>query len=271
MAISIHSTGHSSAILGHIGSVEDVIAAKLPDEMTCRRYQANDFTMGFELATPQNLSSMGEAVIVNGLCYTNSTDSSSSEYGKTIFGKEFTSGGVFLIPREAKPSHQAQVNETIPIIQFYDQLYQEIAHPLVFAGLFHFSDFHGTAIAKPPLNGRNIFTHKKEYYPHPDVRRKDVWGFVIGAMTNFIGHPEINRELKTVLYKNPMDAPSSLVHHAHVLILKKEIDRLEEILPPVVDQTLHLFIDGTSILSGQAEVFMVGGVKDYLMKGKKTI
>ncbi len=263
MTVSIQATGQGPGILGHIGSVEDVIAANLSPEITARRYRAADFAMGFELATPKTLSSMGEAVLVNGFCFANSTDQMSEEYDKTISGKEFISGGMFLIPKSAKPTHRAQVNEKISLIHFYQELYRELAHPLAFAGLFHFSEFHGAAIGKPPINGRNIFTHRQEYYPNPDLYEKNRWGFVIGALTNFVGYPEINEQLKAVLYRNPMDAQSSLVHHAHVLLLKKKVERLEEVLPLVVDRTLHLFCEGTAIVSGKAEIFLVGGLNDY--------
>jgi hypothetical protein len=269
MATSLQATGEGPAILGRVGSVEDVIAAKLSPEMTARRYQAGDFKMGFELATPKNLLSLGEAVIANGYCFANSTDRTSAEYDRTISGKEFISGGVFLVPKEAKPSHRFEVHGKFAMIDFYKKLDQELSRPLVFAGIFHFPDFHGTAIGKPPIDGHNIFTYKQEYYPNPDVHQKDCWGFVIGALTNFEGYPQINEELKAVLYKNPMDAKSQLIHHAHVLLLKKKIERIEEIVPSNVDRTLHLFIDGTSILSGKGEIFTVGGVKDYLMQGKK--
>jgi len=226
--------------------------------------------MGFELATPKNLASIGEAVIVNGLCFANSTDHASEKYNHTISGKEFTSGGMFLIPKEARPSHLFKVTEKISMLDLYNKLYQEIAHPLVLAGIFYFTDFHGTAIGKPPINGHNIFTHRQEYYPNPDVYVKNTWGFVMGAITNFDIPAELNEQLKTVLYRNPMDAKSALVHHAHVLLLRKKIERFEEIVPSIVDRVLHLFIDGTAVLSGKAEVFMIGGVKDYLLKGKKT-
>ena len=89
MTVSIQATGQGPGILGHIGSVEDVIAANLSPEMTAKRYRAADFAMGFELATPKSLSSMGEAVLVNGFCFANSTDQMSEEYDKTISGKEF--------------------------------------------------------------------------------------------------------------------------------------------------------------------------------------
>lgn len=269
MGLTIEPTSAGPAVLAHIGFVEDVIAAKIPEEISSRRYEASDFSMGFELASPKGLASLGEAVLVNGYCYTCSTDRSSKEYDHTIFGKQFIPGGMFLIPKDAKPSHRFRVDEKLSMEAFYQKLYGHLSHPLAFAGIFHFADFHGIAIGKPPVNGRNIFTHKDEYYLIPDVRVKDRWGFVIGAASNFTGFEKINEQLKAVLYKNPMDATSSLINHAHVLLLKKKIERFDQIAPAVVDQTLHLFIDGTSMIAGEGEIFLVAGMKDALLMGKK--
>lgn len=270
MKLSIHKTGHGPCDLGHIGSVTDVINANLPREVTSKRYAAKDFKMAFEVATPKSVTSLGEAVIVNGYCYTTSTDVTSLEYGQTISGHEFITGGLFLVPQDASPSHRVEIYERKPMIEFYNEVYEQIFHPLAFGGIFYFSTFHGIAISKPPIDGKNIFTHKNDYYQLPEVRVKNVYGFVMGAMTNFQGHEKINKELQAVLYKNPLDASSTLVHHAHVILLKKKVERIEEIVPSIVDQTLHLFIDGTEILSGKAEIYTVATVENYLSpKGKK--
>ncbi len=259
----VHATGQGPTIFQHIGTVENVIAAHLPPEVTSKRVSAADFYMGFELATPKELSSLGEAVLINGLCYTTSTDSHAKDYNKTINGSEFIPGGIFLIPKGAKPSHRVEINEKMPLLDFYNSLYRQVGQPLAFAGIFYFTKFHGTAIGKPPINGHNIFTHKQEYYPNPETRVENVYAFVIGALTDFKGHPTVNEELKTVLYKNPMDAGSELTQHAHTLLLKKRVTHITEILPNLVDQTLHLFAEGTELVSGSVEIFTAAGVKKY--------
>jgi len=264
MGIYINKTGHGPSELGHIGSVVDIIRADIPKEITSKRYNASDFKMAFEMATPKSVPSLGESVIVNGYCYATSADAASSDYGRTISGKEFTAGGIFIVPLDALPSHEVETHEKRAMIDFYNELYGEISFPLAFGGIFHFSNFHGVAIGKAPIDGKDIFLHKSSYYPFPEVRVKNVYGFVMGAMTNFQGHEKVNRELETVLYKNPMDASSLLVHHAHVLLLKKKVERVEEIVPSIVDQTLHLFIEGSEILSGKIEVYTVAEVKNYL-------
>lgn len=266
MGIYIHKTGDGPSELGHIGTVVDVIRAVLPEEVTSKRYNANDFKMAFEMATPKSIQSLGESVIVNGYCYATSTDAASLDYGRTISGQEFTTGGIFIVPLDALPAYQVKIHGKKAMIDFYNELYGKVLYPLAFGGIFHFSAFHGVAIGKAPIDGKDIFLHKSSYYPFPEVRAENVYGFVIGAMTNFQGHEKVNEELKTVLYKNPMDTSSLLVHHAHVLLLKKKVEKIEEIIPSIVDQTLHLFIEGTEIISGKVEIYTISGVKNCIQK-----
>ena len=57
--LMIEATGHEAAKLGHIGSVADVLAARLPDTLRSRRFLAERYAYGFELASPRDLRSLG--------------------------------------------------------------------------------------------------------------------------------------------------------------------------------------------------------------------
>lgn len=266
---AIEELGAGAARLGHIGSVTDVIAARLPEALSGRRFKAPDYEYGFELASPEGTSSLGEALIVNGLCYATSTDPGSPDYGRTISGPEFATGGMFLVPHNAKPSHRVSfkaVDTPLPLIDFYKELYGRFRQPMAFVGVAELSDLHGTAIGKPPIDGRAIFEHREYYFPWPEPRARNVSAFIIGAFTDYreASLDAINAQLEVVLYRNPFDAASVLTHHAHVLTLKKAVDRIEEIAPGLADQTLHLFVDGTDIRSIKADIFTVGSLCDCM-------
>ncbi len=266
--IHFRKTGHGECAAGHLGSVVDVIAANLPHDLTSRRFEAGDFAAGFELASPKGIESVGEAVVINGYCFATSTDPKSGDYNKTIVGKDFVAGGLFVLPHEAKASHQIEVkDESFSMLDFYGKIYLRVGRPLVFSGLFHFSHFHGTAIGKAPIDGRNIFQHKEEYYPHSEIHREDVWAYVIGGVTDFRGFAKLNQELEVVLYKNPMDQESQLTHHAHCLLLRKKVGSPKEIGPATVAETLHL-LAGTTILSScQTDIYTLSSVENYASKG----
>lgn len=266
MNISIKSTGNPPSIAGHIGSVSDVIAARVPENLRHRRFKASDFAFGFELGTPKEILSLGESILLNGICYATSTDGSSAEYNKTISGPDFMTSGMFLIPHEAKPSHHAVLREaSLPLLDCYTAVYQAVQRPLAFIGLVHFETLHATAIGKPPIDGHNIFEHQNAYYPHPEIKEKNVLGFIIGAITDYRDQPftEINQQLEVVLYNNPAEKSSDLTYHAHVLTLKRQAGSVHEITPSLSDRVLHVFCAGTSVRSLQVDVFTIQKLKDF--------
>ncbi|MFZ2960905.1 MAG: hypothetical protein WA705_28840 [Candidatus Ozemobacteraceae bacterium] len=264
----IEETGHGAAKVGYIGSVVDVMAAKLPDSLSNRKFLAAEFSSGFELASPRDKYSLGEALIVNGLCYATSSDKSSPDYNHTISGREFVTGGMFVIPQGVEPSQKCSFKADGPplsLMNFYSELYAAIRQPVIFVGIMECATFHGTAIGKPPINGEAIFDHKSEYFPNPEVRNTNVNALVMGVLTNFDDPElsEINKQLEVVLYKNPLDSDSTLSNHAHVLTLKQSVSKVEDIRPDLVERVLHLFADGTGIRSIQVDIYTIRDLTDF--------
>ncbi len=256
MTLEIIQTDQPPIIAKQIGTIQDVIEGNIPKEQMSKKINADAFAYGFELATPKEPSSLGEAVMVGGRCYTTSTDEKSSEYGKVIYGREFIPGGVFIIPHGAKPTHKVSLSQPgLPFEQFYQEIHQQVKKPYAFVGLFHFETFHAAAISKPPIHGENIFSHKKSYYAFPQVHLEDVLGFVMGV----VAHKEDleKTHLETVLYKNPFDTKSTLVSHSHALLLNQSVPNIEDITPQHVEHCLHLFNEGTTIRNFEADIFTI--------------
>lgn len=276
--LAIETTGSGAVNLGYIGSVADVLAAQLPDMLSNRIFRAEEYAYGFELASPRDKYSLGEALIVNGICYATSSDKTSPDYNNTIFGREFVTGGMFIIPHGVEPSHKVTFKangSSIPILDFYSGLYDAVKQPAAFVGIMEFACFHGTAIGKPPIDGKAIFDHKREYFPNPEIRTQNVTAFVIGVLTDYEESKlsEINKQLEVVLYKNPFDSGSTLCNHAHVLTLKQPVNGIEEIRPDLVGKALHLFADGTACRSLYANIFTIDCLIDYqniIKRGNKN-
>lgn len=264
----IGPTGHGPQKLGYIGSVADVLRGIVSPVLSIRKFLAAEFDFGFELASPRDHHSLGESVIVNGVCYATSTDNSSPEYGHTIFGREFQTGGMFIIPQATKPSHLLTFRAdgyTCTLNDLYTTLFDAVKQPFALVGLMDCVAFHGTAIGKPPIDGQAIFEHKAEYFPNPDVQLSNVTAFVIGVVTDYRdqGLSHINKQLEVVLYKNPLETDSVLSTHAHALTLKQPVKRLEDITPEQVDKSLHLFAAGTVLRSLHADLYTISSLVDY--------
>ncbi|NGX59575.1 MAG: hypothetical protein KR126chlam3_00727 [Chlamydiae bacterium] len=256
MTLNIIQSDQPPIIAKHIGTVQDVIEGKIPQEQMSKKIDAAAVAYGFELATPKEPSSLGEAIMVGGRCYTTSTDENSSEYGKVIYGREFIPGGVFIIPHGAKSSHKASLSQpAISFERFYQDVHKEVKKPFAFVGLFHFETFHGTAISKPPIHGENIFSHKESYYKFPESRLEDVFCFVMGVAAQ---KDDLEKtHLETVLYDNPFDTKSTLVSHSHALLLNQSVPNIEDITPQHVEHCLHVFNEGTTIRKLEADLFTI--------------
>lgn len=262
MTLNITETGLASITAEHIGTVQDVIEGAISKEQMSKKIKADAFAYGFELATPYEQSSLGESIIVNGQCYTTSTDEKSPAYGQVIHGQKFIPGGVFLIPHNTQPTHKALLsNQTISCNEFYSKLYQQVKKPYTFVGLFRFKTICATAISKPPIHNKNIFLNKESYYTFPEIKLQNVFAFVIGVVA-----PKEDLEkthLETVLYNNPFDKKSSFVFHSHTLLLHHPIQDIQSIAPQNVNYCLHLLSEGTSIQMVNVDLFTIETTRKY--------
>lgn len=270
--LKIISTGASPARLAYIGTVVDVINAHLPKNLENKRFSVASFAAAFELGTPKDKHSLGECIALNGQCYTTSTDQKGLDYYKTIHGPSFMTSGIFILPNGVKPTHQIQQNslkKALPILKLYEQIYANVKQACAFVGTVIFDDFHSTAICKAPIDGKNIFENKAEYYAEPEIREKNMNAFIMGVVADFADSDQtlLNKELEVVLYHNPFDTNQALTHHAHVLTLKKPVEKWQTISPKDAGRSLHLFADGSNIKNINIDIFAISGLDDFEKNG----
>lgn len=260
---------------GYIGSVSNVIQGSVPAALTTKRFQADKCLYGFELASPQSIESMGEAVIVNGYCYTTSTDSNSSRYGQTIHGSSYYTSGLFFIPRGALPSYTCQKVFIPPMTleSLFNDIYAEVKHPFFISGLFEFKFLECTAIAKAPIVNENIFENQALYYPNAPLQLKTVQVFLTGAVADFNSNIGLEKKLldslNVVLYHNPFEKKKhTLTTHSHGVTLCQPVKSIQEISPERVGKTIHVFSTTSFLSSMQAEIYLVGSMKNYGISDK---
>lgn len=266
MPLSIKDTQHSPSTLYHVGKIEDILKSDLPPEALQKTYHAKDFKYGFELATPsKNLASLGEAIMVGGLCYANSSDAHAKEYMHTLSGEAFKAAGVFIIPHEAKPSHKVTFtdNKPLSVLEFYAKLYNAVNHPFAFTGLLEFSTLYANAICKAPINHHSIFEHKPEFYNQPEVHHHNVSAFIMGVVANLNQAEGLDLNLSAVLYRNPFDKADNLNHHAHILTLKDKPQTTADIESTLADRVLHLLAEGSAISAFHGEIYTIGMIKAW--------
>ena len=266
LLINLIPTGIKNSDLTVMGSVEDVIAGKIRPDLKTTLFEANEYQFGFELASPHSIESMGESVLVNGYCYTTSTDKA-DHYLKTIAGKLFYTSGIFLVPKTAKPSYRlapAKVSDPMTYFDFCKKIHAATGGPCLITALVRFKYLESTCIQKAPIYGQNIFEQAKEYYHDLKMQFNDCYFFLVAAIADFKNDSKkITDQMKVVLYHNPFDESNALNIHTHGLILNRRVSDVRTLVPKDVAHTVHLYTENTAldeIIWG--EVFVVGSVSE---------
>ena len=246
-----------------IGSVEDVIAGRVADALKEKLFKASDYLHGFELASPESLASMGEAVLTNGICY--SHDTSHNQRG-LLLGEDFFTSGMFLLDKTSQPNLSLNIEcVTSPLAmgELYAVIEEQVKQPFAFAGLIEFANLHSTCIEKAPVSGDNIFAHKDMYYPSPPFDLAKQASFIVAVACNFSqlsGH-ELSEKLKVVLYQNPFEREQqSLSMHAHCCLLNTMPADKSSIQPAMVTDVHHVINDGSTIAKASLDIFIIGDV-----------
>lgn len=266
--ITIVKKGETRSVMRRLGKIQDVLSGNVKRDSAGKTHNAADFAYGFELGTPKNIESLGESVLVNGYCYATSSDENSIEHNELICGPTFHAGGMFFIPHEARPTHQAVLDKGGGVLKcndFYQSVYDTIKEPFAFVGILHLEALHGFAISKPPIYGKNIFENRSEYFRNPEIFDNHRFVFAIGVVANFkeVKEAKLKKELEHVLYRNPLDKDAALSYHSHALALKYQVGSYDEIKPNAADKCLHLLSDGTRIASGGIDIFTFKELREY--------
>lgn len=265
--ILLRPTSHSSITAGHIGSVIDVIKGYVPESLAHRRFNADAFKYGFELASSEDVNAFGEAVLVNGFCYSTSTNQQSKNYLQTTAGESFVTSGLFLIPKEAEPTYRIQQSftESCLLHDAYSAIFAQVKQPFAIAAMFEFETLTGNFIVKPPIHGENIIENIEKFCPYPPQTISTTSAFLVGAVADFSDtrYKDLLEKLNVVLYKNPFDKQLNITTHTHCITLKKDLDDVQDITPILVDKTLHVLSEQSRIKSIKGEVFAVGDMMDF--------
>jgi hypothetical protein len=231
-----------------IGSVTDTLAGRIDDALRVRRFPASDYLCGFEGASPKGVESIGESVLVNGKCYATSTEAGVPEHGQVIHGPEFITGGYFLLPKDAQPSHQLSAQD-VTFEHLCKAMYDKVQRPVAFMGMCECSSLQCMVCDKPPIDGRPIFANRDYYFPTPHQIFHEKRCFVMGIMTNYGDErwTALNEQLEVVLYNNPDDRQVVLTSHTHGLVLRQDVQNVADIDPSTVEKCVHIFNDKTTL------------------------
>lgn len=265
-SLTITATGNPSSILQSIGSAQNIINGYFPHSMEGTFYQTQDFDCGFGMASPIDKNSLGESILVNGRCFTQSTDQNSDLYKKLIYGHEFLSSSYFMIPKNRYPSHVASLSQgQYKLVDLYQEVYEKIHQPIAFTGLITFKQLEGISIGTPPIHNQNIVKAPGQYYPFPAVVGQDAYGFITGMISNSQDYNfnQIHEKIQDAIYTKDQSKESLYSFHSHVLVLKEPCKKKEEITPSIVSHCLHVLDHKTIVSAVDLEIYIIQDLINY--------
>ncbi len=254
--------------LAYIGSVDNVIAGIIPEELKNRRFNASKVKFGFELGSPQGIYNMGECIVMNSLIYSSRTDKTRKERDPLMWGPEFVTSGIFLVPSNCEANLEisyCSLDNILKLKDIYSQIYDKVRKPFFIAGCVEFDLLRSHSITYSPIEKENIFTNEKKYFTedeHKDRNMNIAFNGVVSDMTNIV-ESEINKKLKTVLYYNPYNKQNDeLISHTHAAILNSPIVEISEVKPNNVKDVIHI-MDDSLLRYIKAKIFCIDDIIEY--------
>lgn len=260
--IELIGTGKPGCTLAFEGHVDNVIKGYIPEYLKSKRFKASSIKYGFELGSPQGIYNLGECIIFNDIIYSSRTDPTRSERDPLMWGPEFVTSGVFVVPKDVDPTHitrYCDLEESISLRNIYKNLYERLGGPFAIVGCAELTFMRSRSITYSPIEEENIFENEQKYYSENETIEGNVSIAFMGAVSNMEDEKlsEINEKLKSVLYYNPYNKqPAKLVTHTHALTLNKPIVEIVNVEPHHAKAVIHI-TDDSSVRYLKGYVFKI--------------
>ena len=267
--ITITEASTNKNTLAYIGSVDNVIKGIVPDALKNRRFLASKVRCGFELGSPQGIFNMGECVVMNGLLYSSRTDTTRAERDPLMWGPEFVTSGIFLVPQACEENLKisyCSLESSLTMRNVYQQIYARTQAPFAIAGCAELALLRSRSITYSPIEKENIFLNEEKYYTEDEHRDANMSIAFVGVVSDFGSATEnaINTKLQTVLYYNPYNKQgSSLISHTHASTLSNPIVDMADIQPHHVKDVIHI-MDDSLVRYIKADVFLISDLVEYV-------
>lgn len=266
--LQIEKLNDDSEVLAYIGHVDNVINGIIPESLNNRRFLASDYRYGFELGSPQSVYNLGESIFMNGMLYTSRTDVSRTERNALMWGPEFTTTGIFIIPKSAKENLHLKYfsfSKAKTLADIYAEIFNEVKGPFAIVGCVELAQIHAKAITRPPINHENVFKHAREYFQEEEYIDENINIAMTGVVSDYRDKTldVLNKKLSSVLYHNPFAQEQALLSHTHALLLNRAIIEIDEVHPRHAVEVFHL-MDESVVRYANLQIFRIGDLKEII-------
>ena len=207
---------------------------------------------------------LGECILLNGMVYSSRTDISRSERDPLMWGPEFVTSGIFLIPKNTAPNLKLEYfsfHRADTLSDLYQEIYKKVKRPFALVGNVELAEIYAESITKAPIDNINIFENTNEYYTEKKYIDTDV-NLTIAAVVSDPNDKKlnaINKKLSSVLYFNPFADKTKLLTHTHALVLNKPILHVEQVEPKHAKEVLHL-LDSSKLRYVNLKVYIIDDI-----------
>jgi hypothetical protein len=134
-----------------------------------------------------------------------------------MWGPEFTTTGIFIIPKSARPNLHLKYfsfSKANTISHIYAEIYKTVKGPFAVVGCIELEHIRAKAISRPPINHENVFDHAREYFQEEDYIDENVNIALTGVVSNYQDDSlaSMNSKLSSVLYYNPFAKQRDFCH-----------------------------------------------------------
>ena len=264
--LKIEKYNNDTEVLAYIGHVNNVINGEIPESLRNRRFLASDYQYGFELGSPQSIYNLGESIFLNGILYTSRTGPNRTERSPLMWGPEFTTTGIFIIPKSAKENLHLKYfsfSEASTLSAIYAEIYQQVKGPFAVVGCIELEHMRAKAITRPPINNENVFDHAREYFQEEDYIDDNVNIALTGVVSDYQDDSlaSINTKLSSVLYNNPFAQQQALLSHTHALLLNRAIIEIDQVHPCHAVEVFHL-MDDSVVRYANLKIYRIGDLEE---------
>jgi hypothetical protein len=163
-----------------LGDARAFHAAAVPAEFANQLFNAAPLRAGFGVASRDDWSRLGEALVFEGRLYTRPTDPQARDYYQLDASEQFRTTAFAALPADAVTRERVVLRAG----QRFDDLWRELGAQFpegaLAVGLVEFRRLQTLAISRPATHGLPVFSSSALYYTEPMETRNAALAIVVG-------------------------------------------------------------------------------------------
>lgn len=237
----LYGRDQSSLPVAVVGDVRERLAARVPEAVRDRYFDAAAVQVGVGAVAIGGWESLGDGLVVGGQAWLRTTHPDSPYYYAPVANRYFQSNALIYVPAGTPPLGVVTVGPDEPWSALLARLTERYPDGVLIEGHVAFRELRTIAITEAAIHGVPVLNHAARYYTRPMERFRDRWAYVAAAIAP---RPHALWRLYDPLRQRALSRrPKQAIHGlAHALVLDES---------PA--EPLSASIHGTALALGQIQ------------------